>query len=221
MVRDNVVEHAKTKRPLPIVSASNMDGSLQFSVRYRNIIVVTKRNGYPIPRVDVCIDSLRSTKMFFVLNANSDHSQLEPSYADMNKTAWVTQNRLNRFTRMPFGIKNAFATFHRVMDTTLASVKRQHALDYLNDVAISKSSEEHLQHAKSVPQLMQKASVTLKLKNYFFFSNAMDFSGHMILLRQLYIAMKTANAIQNLQYATTTFGLRFFERMCNFYLQCF
>lgn len=71
MLRDNIIEHTQTKWAAPIVFALMKDGSLRFSVDYRRLNAANKRDLYPIPRKDECIDSLAEAAIFSTLNANS------------------------------------------------------------------------------------------------------------------------------------------------------
>lgn len=71
--------------------------------------------------------------------------------------------------------QNAPATFQRVMDVFLSTVKEQHALVYLDDnVVVSKRLKDHIDHTRSVLRLLQYAGVTLKLQNCAFFTNQID-----------------------------------------------
>lgn len=57
----------------------------------------------------------------------------------------------------------------------------------------------------------------LKLKNYFFFLEAIDFHGHVITHRRLHIATMEIDAVRNLKYPTTTSKQRSFLGLCNLY----
>ena len=71
---------------------------------------------------------------------------------------------------MPFGLKNAPATFQRALDIILARVKWQFALVYLDDVIIySNSAREHFDHVEHVLTLLQEAGISLRLEKCAFF----------------------------------------------------
>lgn len=77
------------------------------------------------------------------------------------------------------------------MDIILAAVKCQKALVYLDNVVIFfRSPEGHLQHVESVLQILKMAGITLKLKKFFFFLDAVDYLGHVIKPERLHIATK-------------------------------
>lgn len=59
---------------------------------------------------------------------------------DIDKTAFLTHNVLYCYTQMPFGLKNAPATFQRAMDVILATVKWYYTLDLADEVMVFSSS---------------------------------------------------------------------------------
>ena len=56
-----------------------------------------------------------------------------------DKTAFVTRRGMFKFTKMPFGLCNAGATFQRLMDVTLAGLRYESCLVYLDDIMIYSS----------------------------------------------------------------------------------
>lgn len=70
---------------------------------------------------------------------------------------------------MPFRLKNVASPFQRAMDITPSLVKWKLTLEYQGDIFIlSRSVEEHLEYLQTVLGLMSKASVSLKIKDFFF-----------------------------------------------------
>lgn len=102
---------------------------------------------------------------------------------------------LYRFFRMPFGMKNAPGMFQRVIEVILATVKCKYALIYWGDVIIFlKTSGEFLTHVASVLRLLSKAGVKLKLKKCHFFTETIDYFGHVITQGKLDLASHAPDA---------------------------
>ncbi|XP_045025111.1 uncharacterized protein LOC123469829 [Daphnia magna] len=95
---------------------------------------VTKRDVYPLPRLDDVFDRLAGAKYFSSLDLMSGYWQVPVASADTCKTAFVTPDGLYEFLRLPFGLNNAPSTFQRLMDRVLARLKWQMCLVYLDDV---------------------------------------------------------------------------------------
>lgn len=111
MKKAGITEPAVSDRASRIVFVHKLDGSFRFRVDYRRLNAVTVRESYPILRMDECIDSLVRAKLFSTLHANSGYRQIEMDKNDVEKTAFVSCNGLYKYIRMPFGSKNAPATF--------------------------------------------------------------------------------------------------------------
>ncbi|CAG8689172.1 2486_t:CDS:1, partial [Ambispora gerdemannii] len=72
---------------------------------------VTKRDQYPLPRVDELLDSFKNTKYFSTINLASRFWQVEIKSEDHHKTAFVTKQDLYKFNVMSFGLTNGPVTF--------------------------------------------------------------------------------------------------------------
>ena len=211
-----VIEPASTEWASPIVFVPKKDGELRFCIDYRKLNAMTVRDSYPIPRMDECIDSLGDATLFTTLDANSGYWQVEIDPADRDKTTFTSHFGLYRFLRMPFGLRNAPATFQRAMDVILASVRWQVALVYLDDVIIfSKSYRAHLEHVATVLSLLKSAGVTLKLAKCHFFSQEVDYLGHVIFPGKLAVSTKTCEAVERFRPLRTTTDVRSFLGLCN------
>ena len=71
---------------------------------------------------------------------------------------------------MPFGLKNAPATFQRAVDIILSQVRWQYAPVYLDDVIVySKTLQEHFTHMRTILGMLKGAGVSLKLPKCHFF----------------------------------------------------
>lgn len=101
---------------------SKEDGSLRFWVNYQRLNSVTKRGSYPIPRMNERIGSLGKAKMFSASNDSSSYMQIRMNVKDVNEKAFITFHGLFKYTRMPYGLKNAQASFQRAKDVIVASV---------------------------------------------------------------------------------------------------
>ena len=84
--------------------------------------------------------------------------------ASQEKTAFVTPDGLFEFQRMPFGLCNAPATFQRLMDRVLGSLKWTHCLVYLDDILVlGRTLEEHNVRLAAVLERLQNAGLTVSV----------------------------------------------------------
>eukprot|EP00171_Calliarthron_tuberculosum_P021997 IDg21997t1 len=144
MLKGGVIRPSKSEWASPVVLAPKSDGSLRFCVDYRRLNAVTKRDSYPLPRMDECIDSLGNARVFSTLDANWGYWQMQVGKKSVPLTAFTCHQGLFEFNRMPFGLTNAPATFQRALDIILAGYKWQTCLVYLDDVIVfSQNYEDH------------------------------------------------------------------------------
>lgn len=213
-----LADPAKTKWALPIVFVPRNDGSLRFFVDYRRLNSVTERDSYSIPRMDESIDSLAKGQIFSTLDANSGYCQPEVDEKDIDKNVFVTNHGISRYARIPFGLKNDLARFQRAINITVASVKRQHALVYIDDNTIfSKTREALLKHVDELLRLLLKAGVTIKLKKSHFYCKGVDYLGHVVAPGKLLVARKISKTVEALQEPTNIFDVRLFLGFCTVY----
>lgn len=171
------------------------DDTLRFCANYSKANAVAGRKIYLILQIDDRNDSLITANVFLVLDAYSENWHIELDKNHMNKTAFVPNNGMYRYTHMLFGLENVFAIFQQAMDIILVPVKCQHALVCTEDIVIFfKTSEERFNHIEFVLQLPIKAGITLKLKKCFSFFDAIDYLRQVIAPSRLHISTKTIDA---------------------------
>ncbi|GFT14956.1 hypothetical protein TNCV_1484141 [Trichonephila clavipes] len=151
MQENDIIEPSSSPWASPIVLVRKKDGSTRFCVDYRKLNDVTKKDSYPLPRIDDTLDTLSSHKWFSTLDLKSGYWQVEIHPEDREKQHSLPGQGLWQFKVMPFGLCNAPATFERLMETVLKGLTFEACLIYLDDVIIGgRTFEEHLQNIRKV-----------------------------------------------------------------------
>lgn len=123
-----------------------------------SILTLTKTDVFPLLRVDDSLDQLSVT-----LDLAAGYWQVLVGPKSRENTAFVTHSGLFEFSVMPFGFKNAPATFQRLMETVLAGLIRKVRLDYLDDIIVTgRTFSEHLDNLHSVFLRLREAHLKLK-----------------------------------------------------------
>ena len=163
MLRQEVIQPTSSPWGSPVVLVKKKDGSLRFCVDYRRLNTVTKRDVYPLPRVDDILEALAGARYFSTLDLASGYWQVTMDPAAREKTAFITHAGLYEFNKMPFGLCNAPATFQRLMETVLVCLTRRRCFVYLDDIlVISNTWEEHLSNIQQVLDRLHQAGLRLK-----------------------------------------------------------
>jgi hypothetical protein len=123
---------------------------------------------------------------------------------------------------MPFGLKNAPATFQRFVDITLAGLTWKVSLVYLYDIIVySKSQEEHLEHLDVVLHRLYRAGLFLYLKKCHLFRDKVSYLGHVIGPGTLSVSEKNTRALRMAKPPSTQTELRSFICLFNVYRRFF
>ena len=89
---------------------------------YHKVNKVTRKDAYPLPRIDDTLDALRGSQYFSTLDLYSGYWQVKMDSKDINKTVFVTRQGLFHFTVMPFSLCNGPGTFERLMELVLSGL---------------------------------------------------------------------------------------------------
>ena len=181
MLEGGVIEPSAGPWASPIVLVQKKDGSTRFCVDYRKLNDVTRKDAYPLPRIDATLDTLHGSKWFSTLDLCSGYWQVEVAEEDRAKTAFCTTEGLFQFRVMPFGLCNAPATFQRLMDLVLSGLQWGECLVYLDDVIVlGRTFDEHLHNLCLVLQRFREAGLRLKPSKCCFFRTRVHYLGHVI-----------------------------------------
>ena len=78
------------------------------------------KNSYPLPRVDVLVDSRARHQLLSFMDTFLGYNQIRMHDADQEKISFVTNQGLFCYKVMPFGLKNTSTTYQRLMNKMFA-----------------------------------------------------------------------------------------------------
>ena len=181
MMDDDIIQPSKSGWASPIVLAKKKDGSVRFCVDYRKLNEVTRKDAYPLPRIDDTLEMLSGSQLFSTLDLASGYWQVELEEEDRAKTAFCTNEGLFEFKVMPFGLCNAPATFQRLMDVVLSGLQWTSCLVYLDDIIVmGRTFEEHLSNLDSVFARIREAGMKIKPAKCVFLREKVQYLGHIV-----------------------------------------
>ena len=160
---------------------------------------MTIRDSYPLPIIDDVLGEVGTGKIFSKIDLFSGYWQVPMHEPDIPKTAFCTSSGLYEYTYMPMGLRNAAATFQRMMEEVLAPLLGKYCLVYLDDIAIySPDENQHLQDIQQVFELLQKAGLRMKIEKGSFFSNKMELLGFEVTSRGIGPQQEKLNTIRDM-----------------------
>ncbi|UYV82343.1 hypothetical protein LAZ67_21001753, partial [Cordylochernes scorpioides] len=181
MMETKIIRPSSSPWASPVILVRKKDGSLRFCVDYRRLNKMTKKDVYPLPRIDDALDTLSGSRYFSTMDMRSGYWQIEVDDKDREKTAFITPDGLYEFNVMPFGLCNAPATFERMIDNVLRGLKWDMCLCYLDDIVVYGSTfKEHLTRLHKVLRCIQQAGLCLNYKKCHFASRQIIILGHVV-----------------------------------------
>ena len=98
-----------------LVMVPKMDKSWRLCVYFKDLNKACPKDPFPLPRIDQIIDATAGHDSLCFLDAYSGYHQIKMAEADQAATAFVTPYGPFCFNTMPFGLKNAGATYQRMI----------------------------------------------------------------------------------------------------------
>ena len=127
-----------------VVLVKKEKGKWRMCVGFTDLNKACPKDSYPLPSIDALVDSASGCKMMSFLDAFSGYNQIKMHPRDESKTTFMTETCCYCYKVMPFGLKNAGATYQRLMDKVLATMLGRNMQAYVdNMVVISHERERH------------------------------------------------------------------------------
>jgi hypothetical protein len=114
---------------------------LRMCVDYRPLNVVTIKNKYPLPRIDILFDHLAKAKVFLKIGLRSGYHQIRIRVQDIPMTAFSTRYGLYEYLVMSFGLTNAPAYFMYLMNSVFMPELDKFVVVFLDDILIYSENE--------------------------------------------------------------------------------
>ncbi|GBN97989.1 Retrovirus-related Pol polyprotein from transposon 17.6 [Araneus ventricosus] len=147
----------------PVLLVKKSDGSFRLVADLRKLNSKTIPDNFPLPKIDEMIDQLSGAKFFSTMDLTSGFHQMSMHSDHMHYTGIATEFGLFEYKRLPFGLKNASASFQRLMSIVLAGLSDLQIACYIDDVIIaSHNFQDHLQRLELVFQRLIAANLKVK-----------------------------------------------------------
>ena len=139
-----------------VVLVKKANGKWRMCVDFTDLNKACPKDSYPLPNIDALVDSASGCKMLSFLDAFSSYNQIKMNPRDESKTTFMTETSSYYYKVMPFGLKNAGATYQRLMDKVLAPMLGRNVQAYVDDMVVT--SHERGQHAGDLEELFATIS---------------------------------------------------------------
>ena len=219
MLHKGVIEISDSPWSSPIVLVTKKGGDTRFCVDFREVNNITRKDAYPLPRIEDNLDALQGAHWYSTLDLLSGFWQVEVAPEDRDVTAFsVAGLGLYRFVTMPFGLTNAPATFERLMERILRGLQWSIAVLYLDDVVVfANTVQDHFDRLGQVLARFREAGLKLKPSKCQLLRHRVDFLGHVVSKDGVEVDPKKVDKVVNWPPPKTLTNLRSFLGLCTYY----
>ncbi|KAL2085961.1 hypothetical protein ACEWY4_019281 [Coilia grayii] len=173
------VEPGQSDWSSPVVLVPKPDESWRLCIDYRKVNLVTRTDAFPIPRLEDCIDQIGRAQYVSKIDLLKGYWQVPLSARAREISAFATSEGLYVCNVLPFGMKNAPATFQRLMGVVTAGL--HNVVTYIDDVvAHSATWREHVEHLRQLLQRLQQAGLVVNLKKCEIGKGQVTYLGHLV-----------------------------------------
>ncbi|XP_062088902.1 uncharacterized protein LOC133795468 [Humulus lupulus] len=168
-----------------------------------NIVVVPKKNGkwrvcidfidlnkacpkdsFPLPHIDMMVDATAGHELLSFMDAFSGYNQILMHPEDQEKTSFITERGTYCYKVMPFGLKNAGATYQRLVNKIFTEYLGKSMEVYIDDMLVkSLRAEDHVNHLRQSFKVLQQNGMKLNPTKCTFGVRSGKFLGYLVTQR--------------------------------------
>jgi hypothetical protein len=127
--------------PVLVLKKNKVDWRM--CVDYKDLNKHCLKDPFGLPRIDQVVDSIAGCSVLSFLDCYSGYHQISLAKEDEEKTTFITLFGAFCYTSMPFGLKNAGATYQRAIQTWLVDHWGKRVEAYVDDVVIKTENSEN------------------------------------------------------------------------------
>lgn len=204
----------------PLVMVRKKTGDVRVCVDYRKLNERTIKDAYPLPRINMCLDCLASSKIFSTIDLQNAYMQLEVAEEDRHKTAFISKYGLFEYSVLPFGVCNGPSTFQRCVELIFRGLQWEILLVYLDDIIVmGQNFEDHMRHLDTVFGKLFSHKLKMKPSKCELFQPEVLFLGHIVGQNGLRPNPKTIEAVLSWKEPGNVREIRQYLGLCSYYRQ--
>nr|UYK51750.1 hypothetical protein [Paphiopedilum micranthum] len=190
-----------------VVPVKKKNGQIRICIDFRDLNKACPKDDFPLPIPELMIDIASHHSMFSFMDGSSGYNQIQMAEDEQKYTAFRTGS-----FAMPFGLKNAGATYQRAMTHIFDGLIHKQVECYVDDLVIkSRAKEDHLQDLRIVFHRLRQYSLKMHPLKCAFGVTAGKFLGFVVQHRGIEIDPTKITAILDMQPPRSLTQLRSFQ----------
>ena len=195
-----------------VVLIKKVNGKWRLCIDFTDINRACPKDSFPLPRIDLIVDATADHELLSFMDAFSNYNRISMDPDDQEKTSFVTGQGTYCYRVMPFGLKNAGATYQRLVNRMLQKQIGTSMEVYIDDMLVTSTTAElHIAHLTEVFQILREYNMKLNPGKCAFGVSAEKFLGFIVNNRGIeenldkikaVLDMASPSSIKELQHLT-------------------
>ena len=182
-----------------VVLVKKANEKWRMCVDFTDLNKACPKDSFPLSRIDQIVDSTAGHKLLTFMDAFSGYNQIKMAEEDQEKTAFITSQGLYCYKVMPFGLKNAGATYQRLVNKMFSQQIGRNMEVYVDDMLVKNKEElTHLDDLKETFSTLKKYQMKLNPSKCVFGVVSGKFLGFMVSQRGIEVNLEKVRAIINM-----------------------
>ena len=145
-----------------VVLVKKANGKWRLCIDFTDLNRACPKDSFPLPRIDVIVDATVGHELLSFMDAFSGYNQISMDPDDQEKTSFVTGQGTYCYRVMPFGLKNAGATYQRLVNRMFQKQIGTSMEVYIDDMLVKSTiAELHIAHLSEAFQILREYNIKL------------------------------------------------------------
>ena len=194
-----------------VVPVPKKDGKVRVCVDFRDLNKASPKDDFPLPHIDMLVDSTAGHPMLSFMDGFSGYNQILMAPEDVEKTSFITEWGTYCYRVMPFGLKNAGATYQRAATTLFHDMIHKDVEVYVDDMIVkSQGRADHLAALQRFFERIRQFRLRLNPKKCTFGVTSGKLLGHIVSERSIEVDPEKTKAILDMPAPKTEKEIRGF-----------
>ncbi|GFY05874.1 retrovirus-related Pol polyprotein from transposon opus [Trichonephila clavipes] len=218
LLAEGIIEECESPYASPVILIPKPNGTFRLCIDYRKLNEITVADTYPLPRMDDLLHQAKLTPFMSTLDLRAGYHQVKVHVEDQDKTAFVCPFGTYHYLRMPYGLRNAPATFQRLMNRFCNGLEDILALPYLDDIIVlSETFEKHMFDRKAIFERLLLFKLKANREKCHFASSRVKYPGFWITQKGIEVDPEKVASILDIPPPKNVKEVRSFLQTCSWF----